>query len=105
MGHGYLTYALVEQGLKSNAADQEPTDGIVTIWEWFDCATRREPEIYLKQLKFKTEEQMALLLLQQQRGVGLEDVDDVQRPRAFYRREPESDPLIVAKTTATAPRN
>jgi WD40 repeat protein/uncharacterized caspase-like protein len=104
LGHGYLTYALVEQGLKSAAADQEPADGQITIREWFDYATRRVPEIYLEQLKLKTQEQLAQLLLQKERGFGLEDVDDVQRPRAFYRRDLEADSLIVAGTAHMQPR-
>jgi WD40 repeat protein len=104
LGHGYLTYALIEQGLKGAAADQGPADGQITIREWFDYATRRVPEIYLEQLKLKTEEELALLLLQKERGFGLEGVDDVQRPRAFYRRDLESEPLIVARTASTQPR-
>lgn len=104
LGHGYLTYALVEQGLRSAAADTSPADGAVTVREWFDYATRRVPEIYLEQLRLKTKEQLAELAERKLRGFGLEDVDDVQRPRAFYRREVERAPLIVASTQPTQPR-
>ena len=31
LGHGYLTFALVEEGLKSAAADTEPRDNQVTL--------------------------------------------------------------------------
>jgi len=43
LGHGYLTYALVEGGLKTNAADKEPADGQVLLREWLDYATERVP--------------------------------------------------------------
>ena len=41
LGHGYLTYALVEEGLKSAAADILPKDGQVVLREWLDYATER----------------------------------------------------------------
>jgi len=44
-GHGYLTYALVEEGLKTPNADVEPRDAQVTIREWLDYATRRVPQL------------------------------------------------------------
>jgi WD40 repeat protein/uncharacterized caspase-like protein len=44
-GHGYLTYALVEEGLKSTNADTDPRDGQVMIREWLDYATRRVPQL------------------------------------------------------------
>ncbi|HYK20078.1 MAG TPA: caspase family protein, partial [Pyrinomonadaceae bacterium] len=41
LGHGYLTYALVEEGLKTPVADTAPKDGIVIAREWLDFATER----------------------------------------------------------------
>jgi hypothetical protein len=97
LGHGYLTYALVEEGLKTNVSDLAPKDGQVWVREWLDFATARVPEMQLQ----KIEEQRKL-------GRGLEllikfvESDtgqdrNVQRPRVFYRRETESSPLVVAK--------
>src|SRR5207248_10544760 len=43
LGHGLLTYALVEEGLKQAAADYEPRDGEVRVREWLDDATARVP--------------------------------------------------------------
>src|SRR6266542_2079306 len=34
LGHGLLTYALVEEGLKQAAADSDPKDGEVWVREW-----------------------------------------------------------------------
>ena len=97
LGHGLLTYALVEEGLKETAADTDPKDGVVGVREWFDYASTRVPHMQIEKMK-------------QARGVGVslsfvegnERVPDVQRrvtqtPRVFYRREAEARPLIVAK--------
>jgi uncharacterized caspase-like protein len=97
LGHGYLTYALVEEGLKTPAADAEPKDGVLIAREWLNFATERVPRMQ--------EEKMA-----QGRGLGIQiaftegeaDVADpqqrtVQRPRVFYRRELETNPLVIAK--------
>jgi WD40 repeat protein len=96
LGHGLLTYVLVEEGLKETAADNDPKDGEVGIREWFDYASTRVPNMQIEKMK-------------QARGIGLtlsfvqddERVPEVQRltqtPRVFYRRETEAQPLIVAK--------
>lgn len=97
LGHGYLTYALVEEGLKTPVADAEPKDGVLIAREWLNFATERVPRMQ--------EEKMV-----QSRGVGLQiaftegemDIADpqkrsVQRPRVFYRRELEANPLVIAK--------
>jgi WD40 repeat protein/uncharacterized caspase-like protein len=90
LGHGYLTYALVEEGLKTPVADSAPKDGVVIAREWLNFATERVPQMQ--------EEKMS-----QGRGVGLEVVfvegerRAVQRPRVFYRRELETNPLVIVK--------
>jgi WD40 repeat protein/uncharacterized caspase-like protein len=93
LGHGYLTYALVEEGLKTQVADSEPKDGVVIAREWLNFATERVPQMQ--------EEKMA-----QGRGLGLEisftegekgEKRSVQRPRVFYRRELETNPLVITK--------
>ncbi len=95
-GHGLLTYALVEEGLKTPVADSEPKDGVVNAREWLDFATERVPQMQEEKMK-------------QTRGLGIgiaftegEQKTEpakrsVQRPRVFYRREMEANPLVVAK--------
>jgi WD40 repeat protein/uncharacterized caspase-like protein len=95
-GHGFLTYALVEEGLKTNAADREPKDGQVLLREWLGYATERVPQMQ----QDKLEEQ-------QKQGRQLDRIKfaeadsgnerSIQRPRVFYRRETETHPLVVAK--------
>ena len=97
LGHGLLTYALIEEGLKATAADNDPKDGEVGVREWFDYASARVPNMQIEKMK-------------QARGVGInlsfvqddERVPELERrvtqtPRVFYRRESEGQPLIVAK--------
>lgn len=50
-GHGYLTYALVEEGLNTASADVDPRDGEVTVREWLDYATQRVPQLQEEDLK------------------------------------------------------
>jgi uncharacterized caspase-like protein len=90
LGHGYLTYALVEEGLKTGAADTEPKDNQVLIREWLDYATNRVPQMQEENLVGKRQ-------LVQQETQGSQPIG-VQRPRVFYRRETESQPLIISKT-------
>jgi uncharacterized caspase-like protein len=101
LGHGLLTYALIEEGLKQGAADSDPKDGQSLVREWFDYATTRVPNMQLEKLKAARD-----------LGIGLSFVEPdakpisaappaeqrvTQTPRAFYRRESEDLPLIVAR--------
>ena len=97
LGHGYLTYALVEEGLKTNVSDRAPTDGQVILREWFDFATARVPEMQLEKIEEqrKTGRQLEQLIKFAESDTGKDR--NVQRPRVFYRREPESSPLVVAR--------
>ena len=97
LGHGLLTYALVEEGLKGTAADNDPKDGEVGVREWFDYASTRVPNMQIEKMKQARGVGIALSFLE-----GNERVPDVQRrvtqtPRVFYRRESEARPLIVAR--------
>lgn len=83
-GHGYLTYALVEEGLKDGDA---AFDGTVELRPWFNYAVRRVPQLQSAQLA--------------RRGVHLagggSKEETQQHPRVFYRRDAETAPFIVAK--------
>lgn len=96
LGHGYLTYALVEEGLKSASADVQPKDGRVVLREWLDYATERVPNMQEAKMKQGRGLKHAVAFVEGEEKI--EDVDkrSVQRPRVFYRREPESQPMVVA---------
>jgi len=97
LGHGYLTFALVEEGLKSAAADGEPKDGQVVLREWLDYATERVPRMQEAKMKEGRGLKHAVAFVEGEEKVEEVDKRSVQRPRVFYRREPESQPMIVAK--------
>jgi WD40 repeat protein len=106
-GHGFLTYALVEEGLKHGAADREPKNGAIDLREWLNYATDEVP---------KMQERNSLEALRgrgrfiyfvgdgsRSRDANKKDEarDNIQRPRLFYRREVDANPLVVAVVGAT----
>jgi WD40 repeat protein len=123
LGHGYLTYALVEEGLKTARADLDPRDGRVTVREWLDFAVDRVPEIQqlpsVAPANVKSQPKTAPNVRgrggrrgrrQQQPAQSTRQLTEeatpapvspeqrrIQRPRVFYRRETEPQPLIVAQ--------
>lgn len=102
LGHGFLTYALIEEGLKQGAADREPKDRSIDLREWLNYASEQVPRMQQQNM------------LEALRGRGryipfagdgrdpglpkneLDARDRIQRPRVFYRRERETASLIVA---------
>ena len=82
--HSYLAYALVEEGIKSGAADSDH-NGQIFLQEWLDYATERVPRIL-------TDKPRA--------GKELEEVDPdekrVQRPRVFNMREQGAERFVIA---------
>jgi hypothetical protein len=90
--HSYLTYALVEEGLKTKAADADH-NGEVVLREWFAYALARVPKLREETLQSKSLEEVTLTV----RAVRNQKS---QTPRVFYRREPDTRPLIVAKVEA-----
>ena len=86
--HSYLAYALVEEGIKSGAADSD-RNGELFLKEWFDYATERVPRIFTDKPR---------------RGKELEEVEAdekrVQRPRVFNMREGGAERFVIAKLSA-----
>ena len=103
LGHGLLTYALVEEGLKQDVADSEPKDGEVVVREWFDYTTARVPQMQLEKLKAARDLGISLSFVEPVKQVSPATTTSTversvtQTPRVFYRRETEELPLIVAK--------
>src|SRR5205085_12168109 len=96
LGHGYLTYALVEEGLKTSSADRMPKDGQIMIREWLDFAAERVPQIDQEEIS-KVGKKARQLEREKGKAEGKGDDGSIQRPRVFYRREAEAEPLIIAK--------
>ena len=96
LGHGLLTYALVDEGLKQMAADEEPKDGVLQAREWLDYATERVPQMQLEKMKQARALNLSLAFAEGAEAAGPES-RSLQRPRAFYRRELEDNPLVLAR--------
>jgi len=95
LGHGFLTYALVEEGLKNAAADAEPKDGRILIREWVDYAAARVPE--MQESALLGSRGLKIVFVPGDEKVSDPSKRNVQRPRVFYRREVEPEPLVVEK--------
>jgi WD40 repeat protein len=96
LGHGFLTYALVEEGLKNGAADAEPADGKILIREWVDYAVARVPE--MQEAALAGARGLKIVFVPGDENVSDPSKRNVQRPRVFYRREIEPNPLVLEKT-------
>ena len=97
LGHGFLTYALVQEGLKTAVADTQPKDGKVSLREWLDYATRRVPRIQQEALRETRGLEHPIAFVEGEESINDPSKRSLQQPRVFYRREPERQPLIVAK--------
>jgi WD40 repeat protein len=95
--HSYLTYALVEEGLKANEADADG-DGQLLLGEWLEYAKRRVPRMRQGQTPGTAPRPNKSL-----EEAGAVEEGLVQQPRVFYRREPELQPFVVAKPGGRAP--
>lgn len=100
LGHGFLTYALVQEGLKTAAADTAPKDGQVVSREWLDYATLRVPQMQETMMQEARKLGRDVAFVEGEQTIKDLAKRSLQRPRVFYRREPESEPLIVAKPEA-----
>jgi WD40 repeat protein len=109
-GHGFLTYALVEEGLKQGAADREPKNGAIDLREWLNYATDEVPKMQeqdsLEALRGRGRYVVFVGDGSRSRDANKKDEarDNIQRPRLFYRRELDSNPLVVAVLGATTPQ-
>lgn len=96
LGHGLLTYVLVEEGLRQGAADTGPEDGQIVSREWLDYATDRVPKMQIEKMKDARGGGLDLSFKEEERGLTVER-RNAQQPRVFYRRELEKQPLVIAK--------
>ena len=97
LGHGLLTYALVEEGLKTAVADNQPQDGLLNAKEWLDFATERVPQMQEAKMKQNRGVGVQIAFTEGEEKVVEPEKRTVQRPRVFYRRELDANPLLIAK--------
>ncbi|MGH9594890.1 MAG: caspase family protein, partial [Bryobacteraceae bacterium] len=97
LGHGLLTYALVEEGLKQGKA--AGADGNVYMRGWLDYAVRKVPQLQWEWLRGALHTSRAVRL---KGGATASDPAQLgmQRPRVFYRRDVGAQPFVVGKPAA-----
>lgn len=95
LGHGFLTFALAEEALKSDIADTSPKDGQVVLKEWLDYAVARVPEIHQEMIGARKNASRGVSIVAKPQVLEVVKQWDVQRPRVFYRREPETNPMVI----------
>ena len=98
LGHGLLTFALVDEGLMTDKADLEPKDGKVLMREWLDYATNRVPLLEQDQSKARQLERETLKAAPS-KDAKLEVVPDFQRPKVFYPSGNDAHPFVVRAGT------
>jgi uncharacterized caspase-like protein len=94
LGHGLLAYALNEW-LDAKAADRD-ADGSLTVREWFDYASARVPELHHAMVD-AARVQRGFTLDQGERHAARVAGYSIQRPRVFYRSDPEVRDLVVVE--------
>jgi len=97
LGHGLLTYALVEEALKTDVADTDPRDGVVTGREWLDYAVRRVPQLQLMMMEGARTAGREVAVVDGEQRIGDIEQRTLQRPRVFYRRETDAESFTVAR--------
>lgn len=104
LGHGLLTYALIEEGLRKNSADRDG-NGRITQREWLDYPAERVPQLQLEKMKQREldikqgpndGERAKLVFVAGDERIADPAKRSLQRPRVFYRRELEARPLVIA---------
>ena len=100
LGHGFLTYALVEEGLQQGLADGDGNSQI-TLREWLDFAVQKVPEMQAEQ-EGKCRADVECPTENKEELVKQLTLQQGQRPRVFYRRETDEFPFVVATTRVAA---
>jgi WD40 repeat protein len=94
-GHGFLTYALVDRGMKTQDA---AVDGQVELRHWLDFATQLVPQLQLAMMQQAQSQGRGFAILDgEDKEIASPEQRSLQRPRVFYRREPDAQPFIVAR--------
>ena len=103
LGHGLLTFALVEDGLRAARADVAPRDGKILLREWLDYTSLRVPQMQQTLMQEARKVGRNLSFVDGEGGLSKLEDRSLQRPRVFYRREAETIPFVVARAAVRAP--
>jgi WD40 repeat protein/uncharacterized caspase-like protein len=94
LGHGYLTFALLEGGPRGGNADASPRDGKVTVREWLDYAATRVPQLQTQTMRASGGR--ILTFVEGEEKISDSEKRSLQRPRVYYRREVTASNFVIA---------
>jgi hypothetical protein len=69
----------------------------VVVREWLDYATLRVPQMQEAGMEEARKLGRNLVIVEGEEKIEVLAERSLQRPRVFYRREPEAQPLVVAR--------
>ena len=69
----------------------------MVLREWLDFATERVPQMQEAKMRSTRGVGLEIAFIEGEEKVAEVDKRTLQRPRVFYRREQEAQPLVVAK--------
>jgi WD40 repeat protein/uncharacterized caspase-like protein len=92
-GHGLLTYALAEEGLRTRLAYKPQQSGKLALRQWFDYAVARVPQLQAKLMQDAQGRNWTLAIIDGEEAISDPSKRSLQHPRVFYRRE--ADPIGV----------
>jgi len=72
-------------------------DGKIVAREWMDYATVRVPELQEAQIDIAQKQGRSISFAEEEAATRGGVNRSLQRPRVFYRREADPDPIVVAK--------
>jgi WD40 repeat protein len=96
LGHGLLTYVLVEEGLKAGAADTRPRNRQIEAEEWMEYAAFRVPQMQMKKMLACRDAMRDCAFVDGEKEEQLLDKRTLQNPRVFFRRDTYGPELVVA---------
>jgi ankyrin repeat protein/uncharacterized caspase-like protein len=85
LNHGLLTYSLIEEGLKSQSADQLPRDNSISAKEWLSYGLKRVPSLYQSLVNNN-------LALNNSRGIRVKPVVKTAQPEVKEKAESVQQP-------------
>jgi hypothetical protein len=78
-------------------ADEQPTDGQILLREWLNYPVIRVPLMQLDLMRQARAVNKELAFVEGEEKIAQIEDRNLQRPKVFYRREPDVQPLIIAR--------
>jgi len=95
--HGLLTFALIEEGLKTRKAYRGPQMSKLTARDWLDYAVERVPQLQAGMMREEPQRNFVLAFVEGEDAERDPYKRNLQHPRVYYRNADTESPVIVSK--------